>query len=135
MNPSKTKKIIEPKLSYKIMSVLFKVHSELGGRYQEKYYQRAIAKGLEKANIKFKKELPINITFEGSNIGKYFLDFIIEDKIILEVKTAPELSPTDFKQVSAYLKAKKLELGIIANFRGPKLTYKRILNPELQHSG
>jgi len=127
-------KIIEPKLSYKIMGVLFKVHSELGGRYQEKYYQRAIAKGLEKTGMKYKKELPVNITFEDSNIGKYFLDFLIEDKIILEVKAVPKLNPLDFKQVSAYLKAKKLELGIIANFRGPKLSYKRVLNPELRHS-
>ncbi|MFZ5366592.1 MAG: AmmeMemoRadiSam system protein A [Patescibacteria group bacterium] len=127
-------KIIEPALSYKIMGILFKVHQELGGRYQEKYYQRAVARGLEKARIKFQKEIAVDLRFENSPIGKYFLDFLIEEKIVLEVKTVPRLTAGDFKQISAYLKAKNLELGIIANFRGPKLTYKRILNPDVCHS-
>jgi GxxExxY protein len=127
-------KIIEPALSYKIMGILFKVHRELGGRYQEKYYQRAIAKGLEKEGIKFQKETSVDLLYENSPIGKYFFDFLIENKIILEIKAVPRLLPLDFKQVSAYLKAKGLELGIIANFRGPKLTYKRILNSDFRDS-
>ncbi|KKR59777.1 MAG: hypothetical protein UT99_C0024G0001, partial [Candidatus Curtissbacteria bacterium GW2011_GWA2_40_31] len=61
-------------------------------------------------------------------IGKYFLDFLIEDKVILELKATPRFNREDFRQVSAYLKAKDLKLGILANFRGDKLVYKRILN-------
>lgn len=128
-------KIIEPSLSYAIVGVLFKVHQELGGRYQEKYYQRAVAVGLKDISVKFSQQIPVELQFQNSKIGKYFLDFLIENKIIIEIKAVPQLSPLDFKQLSAYLKAKNLELGIIANFRGPKLTYKRILNPELYHSG
>ncbi len=117
------------------MGILFKVHSELGGRYQEKYYQRAIARALEKEGLRFKKEISVDLKFDEFKIGKYFLDFLIDKKIILEIKAIPRLNPLDFKQISAYLKACHLELGIIANFRGPKLTYKRILNPEFLHSG
>lgn len=59
------------------------------------------------------------------------VDFLIDDKIILELKTVPFLLPIHFKQVKSYLKVKKLKLGILANFRGKSLVYKRILNSEV----
>lgn len=117
-----------PELSYTIMGLLFDVHSRLGGGYAEKYYQRAVEKLLLKNDLKYDKELMANISFEDEKIGKYFLDFLIDQKIVLELKTVPRLLPIHFRQVRAYLKVKRLELGILANFRGNKLTYKRILN-------
>jgi GxxExxY protein len=66
--------------------------------------------------------------FNDERIGKFFLDFLIENKVVLEVKTVDRLKPKDFKQVLAYLTANNLELGILVNFRTDKLTYKRILN-------
>jgi GxxExxY protein len=126
--------LIEPELSYKIMGILFNVHKELGGRYQEKYYQRAIAKGLEDEKIQFLKECPIEIEFNKAKIGNYFLDFLIDDKIILEVKAVPFLERADYQQLNSYLRTKNLKLGIIANFRGSKLTYKRVINPEFDKS-
>lgn len=127
-------RIIQKELSYKIVGILFEVHTELGNRYQEKYYQRAIAKALTNAKIKFAKELPVNLTFKGENIGKYFMDFLIENTVILEIKTVPVLLPKDFKQILAYLRANKLELGIIANFRPSSLVYKRILNSDIREN-
>jgi GxxExxY protein len=121
-------KIIHKELSYKIVGILFAVHSQLGNRYQEKYYQRAIEQGLRDLGIKFKKEIPVDLRFNNKKIGKYLLDFLIENVIILEVKAIPRLTPKDFKQVLAYLMAANIELGIIANFRTESLTYKRILN-------
>lgn len=121
-------KIVEADLSYKIVGVLFSVHSELGNRYQEKYYQRAVEEGLNQIGVEFKKELAVGLEFSGKKIGKYFLDFLVEDKIVLELKAVPRLLPKDFKQVLAYLVANNLELGLLANFRTPSLTCKRILN-------
>ena len=120
--------LIYPELSYKVVGILFKVHSKLGGEYQEKYYQRAVALALKEENFPFKKEIKVDLTFNSEKIGKYFLDFLIEDKVILELKATPRFNREDFRQVSAYLKAKDLKLGILANFRGDKLVYKRILN-------
>lgn len=100
----------------------------MGNRYQEKYYQRAIGEGLKKKNLTFKKELSVDLEYDGKKMGKYFLDFLIEDKIVLEVKAVSRLLPKDFKQVLAYLIANNLRLGILANFRTDSLTYKRILN-------
>ncbi|MEI7621583.1 MAG: GxxExxY protein [Candidatus Moraniibacteriota bacterium] len=120
--------IIFPELSYKLVGILFKVHSELGNGYQEKHYQRAIEIELAKEKLKFKRELPVEIIYEGNSIGKYFLDFLIEDKIILELKAANSFRTADFKQITAYLQKMNLKLGILANFKTEKLTYKRILN-------
>lgn len=125
-------KIIYPELSYKIVGILFKVHTELGNKYQEKYYQRAIAIELEKQGIKFKKELMIDLVYNDEKIGKYFIDFLIEDLIVLEIKANADFRLSDYKQVSAYLKSKDIKLGILANFRTKKLTYKRILNSQIK---
>jgi len=121
-------KIIYPKLSYDIVGILFKIHSELGGYYQEKYYKRAVEKSFIKNQITHKNEIQVDLTFEDEKIGKYFLDFLVEDKLILELKAVPKLFPNDFKQVSAYLRASTLKLGILANFHGRRLKYYRILN-------
>lgn len=124
-------KLIYPDLSYKIVGILFKVHNELGNKYQEKYYQRAIEVELKNQNIKYSKEIPVDLEYEKEKIGKYFLDFLIDDKVILEIKAIPRLRPRDFKQVLAYLKSMNLKLGIIANFRPEKLTFHRVLNADL----
>ena len=126
--------IIYKDLSYKIIGILFDIHKQLGNRYQERYYQRAVAEALKKNNLRFQKELSVNLEYDGKKIGQYLLDFLIENKIVLEIKAVPQLRPVDFKQVIAYLKAKKLELGLLANFRPDSLEYKRILNSDFIRS-
>jgi GxxExxY protein len=127
-NGSASNKLIYPELSYKIIGVLFKAHTELGNRYQEKYYERAVGLALDHHGLKYKKQLPVILTFGGEPIGKYFLDFLIENKIVLELKAVLMLTPKDFKQISAYLKSSNIKLGILSNFRPEKLEYHRILN-------
>ena len=126
--------IIEKELSYKVVGILMDIHRQLGNRYQEKYYQRAIAVALKRNGLDFKQELSINLNYAGEKIGRYSLDFLIENKIVLEIKCVPELKPIDFKQVLAYLKAEKIELGTLVNFRPESLVYKRILNSDLIRS-
>ena len=111
------------------MGILFEVHNRLGGNFEEKYYQRAVEKMFKLNKLKYDRELLANISFEGDRIGKYFLDFLVEDKVVVELKAVPRLLPIHFRQVRSYLKVKKLELGILANFRSEKLVFKRVLNP------
>ena len=125
--------LIYPELSYKIVGILFQVHTNLGGKYQEKYYQRAVEIGLKENNLAYKREIALDLSYKGVKIGKYILDFLIEEKVVLELKATPGFIREDFKQVSAYLKAMDLKLGIIANFRGNKLSYKRILNSKVKN--
>lgn len=123
--------IVEPQLSYEVMSVLFKVHSTLGNRLQEKYYQRAIEQELILRKIHYEKEKEFIIRYEGKVIGKYYIDFLIEKKLVLETKTIPILIKSGDDQLLSYMKELQVRLGIIANFRTPRLTYKRlILSPK-----
>lgn len=125
-------KVIYPDLSYKLMGVLFKVHRRLGNSYQEKYYQRAIELEFKNEQIPYDREFLVRLNYRDNNIGKYFLDFVIDGRIALEVKTVPFLRQEYLNQVLAYLDAAQLKLGIIANFRTNRLTYKRLVNPRVK---
>ena len=123
-------KLVYPELSYRIVGILFEVHTSLGNRYQEKYYQRAVAIKLNKNNISYKREIPVDLFIDEEKIGKYFLDFLIDDKVVLELKAKKCFSKHDYRQVRGYLKATNLKLGILANFYGESLEYKRVLNSD-----
>lgn len=128
MSEGKSQKFVYKNLSYKIIGVLFDVFNELGYGYQEKYYQRAIAIESENRGIKFKKEFFSPIRFKQIAIGKYYFDFLVEDKIILEIKKGNEFRKKDIEQVFAYLRKINLKLGIIANFTKNGVLIKRIIN-------
>jgi len=119
--------LVYKKLSYIIVGILFKVYNELGGGYQEKYYQKVIGLELKRRNINFQEQVPVDIAYNKKRIGKYYLDFVIDNKIVLEIKTAFRFYPRDVKQILAYLKATGLELGILASFSKGELKFKRIL--------
>ncbi|HAH04024.1 TPA: GxxExxY protein [Candidatus Komeilibacteria bacterium] len=122
--------LIYPDFSFKIIGILFDVYNELGFGYQEKYYQRAIASVFykNKNKIKFKEQVKIPLAFKRTKIGYYYLDFLIEDKIILEIKRGNYFSRQNIGQVYAYLKATNLKSGILANFTNKGVRYKRIIN-------
>lgn len=119
--------LVEKELSYKIVGALFNVYNSLGGGYQEKYYQRAIAKELSNQRIGFKEQVYIPLYYGKENIGRYFLDFVINEKIVLEIKAGSKFYIKDIKQILAYLKANNIQLGILANFSRQGLQLKRIL--------
>lgn len=120
--------LIYADLSYQIVNVLFEVDNELGPGYQEKYYQRAVAVCLRKRGFSFREQVPVDVTCKGEVIGRYFLDFLIEEKIILEIKRGEVFRRSNIQQVYAYLKATNRQLGIIANFTKRGVIYKRIVN-------
>lgn len=121
-------KLVYPKLSYEVVGILFEIHNKLGNRYQEKYYQRAVEVKLKNKKIPYQKEISVDLMIDSQKIGKYFLDFLIDDKLVLELKAKPLLTKNDYRQIRAYLQSKNLKLGILANFYGESLEYKRVLN-------
>jgi len=127
-NFTNKEKLIYPKLSYILMGVLFEVHNKLGTKYQEKHYQRAIEIKLKELNIPYKREVKVNVEFEKESLGEFFIDFVVDSKIILEIKRVWKITKDDIKQVLRYLKATKLKLAILANFKRRRLEYSRILN-------
>jgi GxxExxY protein len=127
-NLTNKEKVIYPELSYTLMGILFEVHNKLGTKYQEKHYQKAIEIKLKELNIPYKREEKVTIEFGKEKLGEFYIDFIINDKIILEIKKVWKITQDDVKQVLRYLKATNLKLAIIANFRHKKLEYRRVLN-------
>jgi len=125
---NKSVEVIHPDLSYKIIGVVFDVYNKLGYGFQEKYYQKAISSGLINAGIKFKEQAPFKIIYKDKGIGTYFLDFLIDDKIVLEIKKNSRFSRKNIEQVYAYLRATNLKLGILVNFDSDGAKFKRILN-------
>jgi len=127
-NKLRRKDLIYPKLSYEIVGILFEVYRQLGSGYREKYYQQAIASELKKQSYHFGEQVFIILNYKNNKIGKLFLDFLIENKIVLEIKKDDNFSRKNIEQVYSYLKAHNLKLGIIANFTKEGVKYKRILN-------
>ena len=119
--------LVYKELSYKIVGILFKVYNELGGGYQEKYYQKAIALELKNNNIDFKEQILTDLHYKDEKIGRYYIDFLIDNKIILEVKATNRFYDRDIKQVIGYLKASGLVLGILVGFSKYELKFRRIL--------
>ncbi len=121
-------KIIYKELSYEIMGALFEVYNELGYGHPERYYYRATEKALEVRNIKYKSQAPYKLIFKGKIIGKYYLDFLIENKIVLEVKKGNYFSKRNIEQIKGYLKATDMKLAILANFTSTGVKFYRLLN-------
>lgn len=119
--------LIHGELSYKIVGVLFRVYNELGGGHLEKYYQKAISIALKEHNIPFQEQVPAPLAFASQKIGRYFLDFVIDNKIVLEIKAHHGFFPRDFRQVTAYLQATDLHLAILAAFTRSGVIFQRVL--------
>lgn len=128
MPETKRDDLVWPELSFKIVAVLFEVYKELGGVYQEKIYQRAVANELEKRGFVFEEQVIIPLQYKGENIGSYVLDFLIDNKVVLEIKKDKNFSRTNITQVHSYLRATGLQLGILGNFTAKGVRFKRIVN-------
>lgn len=124
--------LIYPKESYEIIGIAMETHRNLGNIYQEKHYQKVFEEKLKKRGIPYKKEKQVIIkTKDGCEIGEFFVDFIINNKILLEFKRVNFIHYNDIKQVLRYLDATNLKLGIIINFKLKRLQYRRVVNPRI----
>ena len=121
-------KIIHPELSYKINGILFSVHNDLGRFCNERQYGDAVENGLKKLNIQYEREKILPPAFESEFKGRNKIDFLIENKIILEIKTKRFLAREDYYQLKRYLVALNKKLGILVNFHQRYIEPKRILN-------
>lgn len=123
--------LIYPELSYQIIGIVYKVFNDLRYGFQEKYYQRAIKEELKENKLFFKQEVSIPIKYNDKIIGRYFIDFVIENKIAIELKVGKEFYPRDWKQLAAYLKITKLPLGILILITKDGIKYRRIANTKI----
>ncbi len=111
-------------LTNTIIECAFKVHNTLGFGFLENVYRNAILIELYKKGLRAVKDKSIKISYDNQIIGDYVADIVVEDKIILELKSVKELHPAHEAQLINYLKATGMEGGLLINF-GDRVTIKR----------
>ena len=129
---SNSQKLIFPELSYEINGILFTVHNTLGRYCNEKQYADALEKELKQKGVSYKREFYIDQLSSVENTEKRNkVDFVVDDKIILELKAKRMLVREDYYQLRRYLDAAEFKLGLLVNFRDRYLRPKRILNSKV----
>ena len=119
--------IVHKELSYDIVGILYDIFNKLGPGYQEKYYQKAIKTALDNEKIPYLEQVRADLEYKGRFIGRYYIDFVINHQIVLEIKISSNFSKQAIRQVLGYLRKSGLELGILATFGNEGLKFKRIL--------
>ncbi len=116
-------------ITNKVIGCAFEVHSYLGMGFPEFVYQRAMAYELTQAQLNFQKEVSLDIFYKDLSepIGKRRADFVIENKVLLEIKAVSQLENFHMTQVLNYLRAFRLEVGLLINFGEKSLTFKRLV--------
>ena len=111
-------------LTKKIISCFYNVYNELGYGFLESVYENSIIKEFKKKNLKVQNQKEIDVYYRNEIVGNFIADIIVDDKIIIEVKAVKELKQIHEVQLVNYLKATKIEVGLLVNF-GEKLEFKR----------
>jgi GxxExxY protein len=114
----------------KIIGCAMNVHSTLGNGFQEVIYQRCLAIEMEKQGLIFARELEMTIHYEGIEVGIRRVDFLIDNKIMVELKAVAKLEDVHLAQVLNYLEAYKLETGLLINFGAKSLEFKRVTDEQ-----
>jgi len=114
-------------ITYKIRGCAFRVKDEIGLGHKESIYQKALAEAFRIAGLRFEQEKRIDILYHGKKVGTYQPDFIVEDKVMVELKALPFLGQTEVKQVWQYTKGLPYKLTLCINFGPQEVTIRRIV--------
>lgn len=112
---------------YDTIGAMIEVHKNLGPGYQESFYQRALEIELKDKQISFETEKEIEIRYKENFIGSHRLDLLIENVLIVELKTVESLGKKHYAQVLSYLKATQLEVALLVNFSDYSLDPRKIV--------
>ncbi len=121
--------LLHSDITKQIIGSAFDVHSFLGNGFQEVIYQRALAYEMSQRNLEFAREIEQDIFYKELKepIGTRRADFVVEGKILVEIKAIKELEDVHLAQALNYLKAYRLEVGLLINFGSKSLTFKRLV--------
>jgi GxxExxY protein len=111
-------------LSERVIGLFYETYNELGHGFLESVYERAFALRLQEAEIEVKRQYPIVVRFRGHVVGEFRADLLIEDVLLVEIKSTPALLPVHEAQLLNYLKATSIKVGLLVNF-GPRPHFRR----------
>ena len=115
-------------LTEKIIGAAIEVHRRLGPGFIESIYERALIIELEKRRLSVQAQFPVVIEYDAIEVGKHRLDLIVEETIVVELKTVKELADIHYAIVKSYLRASKRRHGLLLNFAKTTLEVKRVID-------
>lgn len=121
-------KLIYKDLSYVVNGILFETHNQIGFGYREKVYCQAIIELLKEKDINFIYQYKIPLFFYNKEIGKRYMDFLIDDKIVVEIKVRNKIRTREFNQLKEYLRFSGYKLGLLVVFEEEGVKIYRVLN-------
>lgn len=120
------KPLLYADITEKILEAAFEVSKELGSGFLESVYKSAMVIVLRSKGMKVEVEKPISVMFRGQQVGQFYADLFVDDKVIVELKAVSALVPEHSAQTINHLKATGIEVGLLINFGRPKIEYKRL---------
>ena len=114
-------------ITYAINGAVFEVNDILGLGFLEKVYENALLIELKKRGLRAKNQVPIKVTYKGEVVGDYTADLLVEDEVIVELKTVENLDRSHEAQLLNYLKATGFHVGLLVNFKHKKADIKRMV--------
>ncbi len=121
-------------LTGKIIGCAIKIHNVIGCGFQEVIYQRCMAIEFKRCKLDFEREKEIHIFYQGIQVGTRRMDFLVENKIMVELKAVKELEDNHLVQGLNYIEAFNLDIGLLINFGSKRLEFKRLIN-DRNHDG
>jgi GxxExxY protein len=113
-------------ITEKIIGCAMKVHSTLGNGFQEVIYQRCLQLEMQKQGLNFLREVEMPIFYDNVSVGTRRVDFLVEEKVLVELKAVTQLEKVHLAQALNYLEAFKLQVGLLLNFGATRLEFKRL---------
>ena len=114
-------------ITYAINGAVFEVNNILGPGFLEKVYENALLVELKERGLVARSQVPITVSYKGEVVGEYAADLLVEDAVIVELKTVENLDKTHEAQLLNYLKATGLHVGLLVNFKHRKADIKRMV--------
>jgi GxxExxY protein len=114
-------------LTYLINGAIFEVNRILGPGFLEKVYENSLLMELRARGLKAVAQHPINIRYKDQIVGEYFADLLVEDQVIIELKTVDRIEKIHEAQILNYLKATGIKVGLLVNFKSTKADIKRFV--------
>jgi GxxExxY protein len=121
-------KIIHKELAYQVLGMAYTVHNLLGAGLLEHAYKEAMCIELRQAGILYEREKVYGLIYKGENVGTYFADIVVDNKIILELKSVEEFHPSMESQLINYLKVSNIPVGYLINFHNKSVAWRRCVN-------
>jgi len=107
----------ENEISYKIRGIVFEIHKKLGPGLFESVYEEIMYHEIQKAGMKVEKQVPLPLIWDNLRLDRgYRIDLLIENKVIIEIKSIENIAPVHYKQLATYVKLSGLKLGLLVNF-------------------